>query len=101
MGITETILEKIKKNFFPEYIELQDESHKHSGNRKETHFKLILTSEVFKGLTILHRHRMVHDVLKEELNGPVHALSLSLYSPEEWAKETSPIPTPDCSSKGK
>ena len=99
MAITETILEKIKKNFSPKYTELQDESHKHSGNRKETHFKLILTSEVFKGLTILHRHRMVHDVLKEELNGPVHALSLSLYSPEEWAKETSPLSTPDCLHK--
>lgn len=101
MSITETIIEKIKKKFLPEYIELQDESYKHSGNRRESHFKLILVSENFKGLTILQRHRIVHDILKEELKGPVHALSLSLYSQEEWATETSPLSTPDCSSKGK
>lgn len=99
MTVTESILQKIKKDFSPEHLELIDESHKHSGNRKESHFKLILSSPSFEGMNTLKRHRMVHESLKEELAGPVHALSLSLYTPEEWQEEASPLKTPDCSHK--
>ena len=40
-------------------------------------------SQKFHGLTRLARHRMVNELLAEELKGPVHALALSTYAPGE------------------
>lgn len=54
---------------------------------KETHFRLEIVSEAFKGLGQLQRHRKVNGILKEELdmeNG-VHALQLKTKTPEEVA----------------
>lgn len=46
---------------------------------KETHFRLVITSEAFSELkTQIARHRIVHGLLKEELERPggIHALQL-------------------------
>lgn len=67
------------------YLLIEDESHHHgSGSGVETHFKIILVSGVFEPLTRIERHRLMHDVLADELIHGLHALSLSLYTPKEW-----------------
>lgn len=46
---------------------------------KETHFRLVITSEAFSELkTQIARHRVIHDLLKEEMERPggIHALQL-------------------------
>lgn len=46
---------------------------------KETHFRLVITSEAFSELkTQIARHRIVHGLLKEEMERPggIHALQL-------------------------
>jgi stress-induced morphogen len=51
----------------------------------ETHFKVIVVSDQFVQLpTPLQRHRRVNEILKEELQGPVHALSIVTKTPEQW-----------------
>ena len=52
---------------------------------KETHFRLVITSEAFKSKMQPARHRMVYAILKEELerSGGIHALQLRTQTPEE------------------
>lgn len=55
---------------------------------KETHFRLVVTSEAFRSKMQPARHRMVYALLKEELGraGGIHALQLRTRTPEEEAK---------------
>jgi BolA protein len=43
-------------------------------------------SAAFDGLTRIDRHRRVHDLLDAELKDRVHALALTLLTPEEAAR---------------
>ena len=42
----------------------------------ETHFKVSITSEVFKDLSRVARHRLVYEALAEEIKERVHALNI-------------------------
>lgn len=56
---------------------------------KETHFRLVITSEAFKSKLQPARHRMVYALLKEELERPggIHALQLRTRTLEEEKKQ--------------
>lgn len=48
------------------------------GDAGQTHYKIEIRSAAFDGLTRLARHRLVQDLLKEEFDTGLHALSLTL-----------------------
>ncbi|MEE9140586.1 MAG: BolA family protein [Alphaproteobacteria bacterium] len=80
--------EKLAAAFSPVRLEVVDESHKHAGHagarpEGETHFRIEIVSVAFEGKSRLVRQRMVHEVLAQELAGPVHALSLRTLTPAE------------------
>jgi len=78
-----------------EVLNVENESHMHSvPENSETHFKVILVSEEFEKIRAVKRHQMVYALLKDELAGPVHALALHLYTPEEWQGKAPD--SPDC-----
>ncbi|HSC89591.1 MAG TPA: BolA family transcriptional regulator [Polyangiaceae bacterium] len=52
----------------------------------QDHYQAVIVSEVFSGLAPLARHRLVYNVLAEELRGPIHALTLKTYTPQGWAE---------------
>ena len=56
----------------------------------ETHFRLVITSDEFKGKPQIKRHRLVNDLLKEDLarEGGIHALQLRTMTPEEDEKRS-------------
>lgn len=89
MGIEDKIKEKLLAAFKPLSLEIQNDSHKHAhhvamhGVEKtgETHFTVKIISEAFSGRSRVERHRMVHEVLAEELAGPVHALAVKADAP--------------------
>lgn len=56
---------------------------------RETHFRLVVTSEAFKSKMQPARHRMVYALLKEELEreGGVHALQLRTRTTEEEERQ--------------
>ena len=56
---------------------------------KETHFRVVITSEAFKSKMQPARHRMVYALLKEELErvGGIHALQLKTRTPEEEERQ--------------
>jgi len=91
MTVEQSIREKLTKEFEPEDLVIENESHKHAGHAGspgtgESHFNVALVSQTFAGMPRVARYRAVHKVLKDELDGPVHALSLDLKTPDEVSK---------------
>ncbi|NQV22590.1 MAG: BolA family transcriptional regulator [Rhodospirillales bacterium] len=88
MTIAETIRIRLEDAFSPNVLEVIDESHLHSGHagarpEGETHFRVTVVSETFKGENRVERQRSVYRVLSDLLEGPIHALSLKLSAPDE------------------
>jgi len=90
--IAQRILEKLGAGLSPDAIELVDDSARHAGHHEggmdakpggESHFNLMIVSEAFEGLTRVARQRRVLDLLREEMAGPVHALSVKALTPAE------------------
>ena len=74
------IRSKLTTALNPLVLEIEDESHKHAGHAgarpgESTHFHIQIVSDVFTPLSRVERYRLVHDILKEELTGPIHAQS--------------------------
>ena len=82
----------------PTYIEVVDESHQHSVPvGAESHFKVVISSESFEGQRLLARHRIIYQLLKEELEQQIHALALHTYTPKEWESLQNGAPdSPEC-----
>lgn len=91
--IATVIREKLTAAFAPLRLELEDDSWKHAGHHHEggidardggeSHFQLSIVSDAFVGQGRVARQRAINAVLKEELAGPVHALSIRAQTPEE------------------
>ncbi len=91
MSVAETIRTKLEGAFAPKHLDVRDESSKHEGHAGsreggETHFRVAIVSSAFDGLSRVDRHRRVHDVLDTELKDRVHALALTLLTPEEASR---------------
>ena len=52
----------------------------------ETHYNVLLVSAAFRGMNRVARSRAVHAALAAEFAGGLHALSLTLRTPEEAAQ---------------
>lgn len=88
MQTKQRILEKLTAAFSPQSLEVVDESHKHEGHAGhrpggETHFRVYIVSDAFKGKTRLDRHRLINETLAGELAGRVHALAIHAKAPGE------------------
>jgi BolA family transcriptional regulator, general stress-responsive regulator len=88
MTVAETISSKLEAAFAPAHLDVRDESAAHAGHAGareggETHFRVAIVSKLFAGLSRVERHRRVHEILDAELKGRVHALTLTLLTPEE------------------
>lgn len=55
---------------------------------KETHFRLVITSDAFKSKMQPARHRIIYQLLDDEMarEGGIHALQLRTMTPEEEQK---------------
>lgn len=87
MSIEASIRNKISLELKPEWFELENESHGHNVPRgSETHFRLVVVSSQFVGLSRVDRQRRIYDLLVAERAQGLHALALWTYTPEEWSK---------------
>jgi len=82
------ITEKLAAAFAPESVRVVDESHQHQGHAGhrpggETHFRVYIVAEAFRGKSRIERHRMINAVLDRELAGGVHALAIHAAAPGE------------------
>ena len=82
----------------PFYLEVVNESFMHAVPQdSETHFKVVVVSDIFDGLGLVKRHQVIYRLLSEQLSGPVHALALHTYTADEWAQKMQKSPSsPQC-----
>ncbi|MFT6987079.1 MAG: stress-induced morphogen [Psychromonas sp.] len=100
----QTIMEKkIEQGIAFEFFKIENESYRHAVPvNSETHFKVILVSEIFAEMPLLARHRLVNELLSEELAGPVHALALHTYTGAQWLEKNKLAPdSGNCLGGGK
>ncbi|NP_001003557.2 bolA-like protein 1 [Danio rerio] len=92
-----TIRTKLSKALNPEHLEVINESHMHAvPPGSESHFKVLVVSPQFEGLSLLQRHRLVNETLKEELSTCIHALSIQAKTPQQWSSNPSLAKSPPC-----
>jgi BolA protein len=90
MSVAATIRHKLTGALAPTRLDIVDDSHRHAGHAGarpggESHFTVTVASERFAGLGRVARQRLVYELLRDELAGPVHALSLTALTPAEDA----------------
>ena len=82
------IRRKLNEAFAPEALDIEDESERHRGHAGwreggETHVRLRIVSDAFRGKSRVERHRMVNAALAEEFERGLHALAIEARAPGE------------------
>ncbi len=98
MIIQQQITQKLTEQLSPSVLKVINESAGHNVPKgSETHFKIIVISDQFAGKAWLFRHRLIYQILEEELKEQVHALSIHAYSEKEWeTRAESVLNSPAC-----
>ena len=73
----------MKEAFAPSSLEVVDDTESHRGHAGftegvESHFNVMIRSEVFRGQNRLARHRAIHAALGPELIASIHALAIDV-----------------------
>lgn len=103
MTVQQRIQEQLEARFDCHYLEVANESDQHNVPAgSESHFRIVIVSPDFSGETAIARHRSVYGVLTDEMAGPVHALALHAYTPDEWRQRQAQAPqSPPCQGGGR
>ena len=103
MTVQSTIEQKLANGLNLLHMEVINESDQHNvPPGSESHFKLVLVSNDFADKMLIKRHRMVNEILADELQGSIHALSMHTYTEQEWREREGQAPmSPPCLGGGK
>ncbi|XP_015431183.1 PREDICTED: bolA-like protein DDB_G0274169 [Dufourea novaeangliae] len=92
-----SIRKKLVNSLNPSHVEVINESYMHNVPKgSETHFKVVVVSDVFKDKSLLKRHQLINNLLQAELDGGVHALSIVAKTPDQWEDNSKIAPSPAC-----
>ncbi len=96
--ISETLIEKLTAAFKPAHLELENESQQHAvPEGSESHFRAVIVSSAFDGVSRVDRQRRVLAAIDHELKNGVHAFTMRALTPEEWqAGQGSGFQSPAC-----
>jgi BolA protein len=95
--VKDLIEEKLKAHFVTELLTVENESHQHNVPAgSESHFKVVLVSDDFKGQNKVKQHQQIYKILAAELAGPIHALALHTYDVDGWTLTQAAPDSPDC-----
>lgn len=90
MSIAASIRAKLTGALNPVQLELVDESSHHAGHAgmqglaaQETHFRLTVVAEAFRGMSRVQRQREIYRLLAEEFADGMHALAVTAKAPGE------------------
>lgn len=88
MRVQEAISRKLTETFAPQSLRVLDESRHHEGHAGhreggETHFRIYIVADAFRGKSRIARHRMINETLAHELRSGVHALAIHAAAPDE------------------
>jgi|TARA_B110000438_G_scaffold68854_1_gene69093 BolA protein len=89
---------KLTKELTPSHLEVINESYLHNVEPgKESHVRIVVVSEQFESLNLVKRHQLIYQQINEELEGPIHAISLHTFTDSEWKeKNETAEDSPDC-----
>jgi stress-induced morphogen len=99
MKLENSIRKKIEETFKPTFLEIENESAKHHRPAgAETHFRVIIVSTAFEGVTRVDRQRQVANLFDEERDLGLHAFSQKTFTPTEWetSKDKLTLESPQC-----
>ena len=74
----------------PTVLKINDFSAAHAGHSQAKgggHFEVLLVSSLFQGKNPVQRHRLVYEALGDLMKEAVHALSLQLFTPQEFEEK--------------
>jgi stress-induced morphogen len=57
------------------------------------HFRATVTAEAFAGRSRIEQHRLVYEIFRAEIGGPIHALSLKTQIPQKTPTPMSQEPS--------
>jgi BolA protein len=81
MAVRDSIRGKLTEAFRPASLEVVDESHLHKGHaghrpEGDTHFRVRIAAEAFRGKSRVEMHRLVNAAMKDEFARGLHALAI-------------------------
>jgi BolA family transcriptional regulator, general stress-responsive regulator len=75
----------LESRFAPEVLVIEDESHLHAGHAGarggQSHFRVRIVAEAFRGVTPVARHRLVYAAVDDLLKADIHALAIEASAP--------------------
>ncbi len=88
MSIENEMRQKLMLALEPTRLDIVNESELHAGHRSspgtgESHFRILVVSDKFASKNRVARHRMVNQILADELAGRIHACALQTFAPDE------------------
>ena len=88
MNTVDRIRGTLARGLAPERLEVIDESASHAGHAgavpgKTTHVRVRIVSAAFNGKNRIERHRIVNDLLANEIAAGLHALAIDARAPHE------------------
>jgi len=103
MTVQQIIEQKLTDQLNPSHLEVINESNNHNVPAgSESHFKVVIVSKSFDDVALIQRHRMINEVLADELKNDIHALALHTYTEADWSAKQGNAPTsPPCLGGGK
>ena len=86
MGTVERIRNDLTAALQPARLEVIDESGLHAGHAgavpgKITHVRVVVEAEAFRGKSRVDSHRIVNELLKNEIAAGLHALAIEARAP--------------------
>lgn len=102
MTLQEQMTKKIQDELQPQVLELENESHLHGRPPgAETHFKLLVVSEKFEGLSRIDRQRKVNALVDFVREKGLHAFTQRTLTPKEFEeqKDALDFQSPACQHK--
>jgi BolA protein len=79
------IRRRLSEEFAPVQLIIEDESHLHAGHAGaaggQSHFRVRIVAEAFRGVSAVARHRLVYAALADLMKGDIHALAIEALPP--------------------
>lgn len=83
---TQRLRERLESRFAPAQLTVEDESHLHEGHAGaaggQSHFRIRIVSESFRGIPAVARHRLVYAAVDDLLKTDIHALAIEALPPD-------------------
>jgi len=83
MTMKTIIYKKLTNKFKPEVLKVENESHRHVNHAQSpkggnSHFSVVIKSDIFNNVSRVEAQRMIYKVLDEEFKKSLHALRIKI-----------------------